>query len=356
MEAKLGIKKLRQYHQITFWIFLTLNLILHIGLFGARNLFNVGNYPGGLEQENFLEYVQSLKSGNFPDDLLHEDTRLFPGLPLLIFLLSFILKSEVGAGLIISLIGLLITFGVVWYFTKQPIFSLWVTVFPPIVLEQTSKISTEALVIALYMLIFFYLSKKKYLFASLLCGYATIVRPISLSLFLALLIFLIKNDERNAVVQCLVAYSISPFFLAFFNIYHWGQSALFYQIPVNMAVGRVAPGFLQWFKDIFRTIAWRQWRILFSGVLYTIFAFFVLIKTLKTKGTFFFKNDDFFVKSWSLLSIIFIFILGPTPFLEELRRYLAVFFPLALLANFHYFYNKKIFFYLSFLMIFWVIF
>lgn len=318
-------------------------LVLH----GILFLFFKNYTSFGIQQENFLEYARALRSGEFLNIISRYDSRLFPGLPFLIFLLSLFTQSEFFSGILIIIISLSLIYFITYHFTQKPIYSIWLTLFPPIVFEQTSKISTEIVVIAFWMLVYYFFTKKEYLGSSLISGYAAIIRPISFCAVLPLFLYLFKTKRKKEAAGSLVIFLIFPLLLVLFNFYHWG--VVFHQGAIYRAIDRPTLGLIQWLLDIRRTISWGQWRILLSGLVYSCFAFFLVLKTLKTKKDFLVKDDNFFIKTWAVLTMIFIFLIGPTPFLEYLSRFLTVFFPLILLVNYNYFYSFKTLFYLSFL-------
>ncbi len=342
---------MRKNLSICFFYF-AIALLLHCLLFLAKNPHGLNIGTDSLEQENFLVYTNALESGSFPNTLTYADNRLLPGLPILIFLLNPVIHNLPFSGLIISALCLFIIFFVTYRLTKNPIFSLWITLFPPIIFEQTSKISTETLIIALFMLIYLCFHKRKYFLASLLSGYATIVRPVSLCIFLGLLAFLLKEKKEKLAIKSSLIYLIFPGLLFIFNFSFFTKSwlAIFYQLDVYHTIYSFNLGPLQIFLDIFRAIDWKQWRILISGISYSLFSFFLFFKIMKNKGAFLLKNDEVFIKTWSILTMVFVFSIVPAPFLEELRRYLAVFFPLGLLAGYKYVYKHKRIFYASFLL------
>ena len=152
---------MRKNLAICFFYF-AIAFLLHCLLFLAKNSQGLNMGTDSLEQENFFVYTSALESGSFPNTLTYADSRLFPGLPILISLLNSVVHNLPFSGLIISALCLFIIFFVTFRLTENPVFSLWITLFPPIIYEQTSKISTETLAIALFMLIYLCFHKKKY--------------------------------------------------------------------------------------------------------------------------------------------------------------------------------------------------
>ena len=307
-------------------------ILTHAGLFIYKNILRPGVWSDALQQDNYLGYVLALKSGHFSQFLSYDNSRLFPGLPFLMLVGGLI------TGLLLTLISLLVIYKVSLSLTKNSWYSLILTLFPPVVFEQTSKISTEAVTIALILSAYWLAGRKKYYLMSALLGYATLVRPISGCLFLAALFFM---KSWKTKIKSAILYFVFPIMLLIFNVYHWGWSASFHQLQVYQTIGRSNLVVYQLAADIVRTVDWRQWRILFSGLIYVFGYVWLLVKTLRLK-------HNQLVKTWAILTTIFIFSLGPTPVLEEIRRFMAIFFPLALLVNYQYLSRKKLFFYGAF--------
>jgi hypothetical protein len=284
--------------------------------------------------------VGSLKSGNFPNGLNYGYTRFFPGLPFVILLTSYITGNIAAAGLILPFLSLVLIYFISYYFTKDSFYSFWITIFPPIVYEQTAKISTEALLIALFLLIYLLFVKKKYLSASLLAGFATVVRPVALFIYLPIFFQIIKKKEAEKLIKSIILFAIFPILFVIFNITYFGD--VFYQIRANAQVGEASFSFLQMFFDVWLNIIKGGWRIIISGLAYIAFSFFLLYIIFKNKSDFLSKRDGLFIKLWTIGIFIFIFSVGPLQFLSEARRFLAVFFPLSLLVNYKFFSKKSI--------------
>ena len=241
-------------------------LLVHGCLFVFKNYLYPERWSDALQQENYLVYAKVLTSEDLVSSLSYADSRLFPGLVFLIKLFDIFLNNQVLAGLMITIVGLIVIYKIAIYFTNNVLYAVWLTLFPPIVFEQTSKISTEVVVMALLVLAYWLVSKKNYLWASLGLSLATVVRPISGCMFLALLIYLRGNNRRR--LKAFLVYLFFPLLLLFFNIYHWGLASGLHQLEVYRVVGRATIGIYQLIKDVFRAIDWGQWRILISGLAY----------------------------------------------------------------------------------------
>jgi hypothetical protein len=316
-------------------VFLLITLIFHLLLFSVKNYYHPLSRPDALEQENFLTYVKSLKSGDFPNDLDYGDTRFFPGLPFLILTASYLIGDPAVSGLIISLSCLVLVFVLANKLTKNSFYAFWITIFPPIVFEQLSKISTEAVIVALSLLIYILFTKKKYLYAGLLAGFATIIKPVCFFLYLPIFVILWRKKEVELMLQSLFSFLIFPIILAIFNISFFGS--ILYQIRANSVLGEASFSFFQIFADILLNVVKGEWRIILSGLIYIIFSVFLLFKIIQKRSDFLYEGDNLFIKLWAIGTMLFIYSVGPLQFLAEVRRFLVVFFPLAVIVNYRYF-------------------
>lgn len=289
-----------------------------------------------------MGYAEALAQPQFPNNLTAWDTRLFPGLPFLIFLLNFVTSNSIISGCLVTLTCLSLIFWIAYLFCKNPLYSFWLTLFPPIILEQTSKVSTESVLIAVLFMAYYYFNKKKFILVSLILGFAFIVRPVALCFFIPVIYILLKQKNYKKILLSLLCFSLFPILLFIFNFHFWPQDFLFRQFLSYPKVVTNNWVIIQVISDLRRTLDWHQYRIFISGSLYLLFSFYLFIIMV--------KNKNLLLKIWSILTFLFIFSLGPIPVLEDTRRYLAVFFPLTLLANYPLFLKNKLFFYASFLL------
>ncbi|OGG19098.1 hypothetical protein A3D78_04445 [Candidatus Gottesmanbacteria bacterium RIFCSPHIGHO2_02_FULL_39_14] len=301
------------------YFYLLLTILLHGCLFFYK-YYQTAN----IQQDNYVGYAKAFKTESFISNISEDDSRLFPGLPLLIYIFNFLTGSENTAGLFLSFLSLLTIFLFSVHFTKNTFYAFWITVFPPIIFEQTSKISTEAITIALFIISYYLIINKKYRFSALLLGFASIVRLISISMFIGLLILLFRRKKYILLVQSSVFYMLFPLFMLVFNFFHWGWGGIFRQITMNQIVGRGTLTPVQLINDILRTISWKQPQILISGMVNIILFFSVFYSCIRYKNDFLNSGDQLLVKVWAILSLILVFSIGPTPFLEEASRYLIV--------------------------------
>ena len=315
------------------YFYLTLVLITHVALFVFKNNTQFVKEIDSLQQENFTAYVDSLRSGSFPEGLNFIDTRLFPGLPFSIFTVDLIINNSYASALLVLLLSLILTYLSCVYLTKNPFFSFWITIFPPIVYEQTSKISTESLLISLSLFSLALISKGKYYLVSLILSFASIVRLIALFIFLGFTFYLFRIGQKNNIFKYSLVFLIFALLLIAFNLKFFNEGIL-YQIKANSAIGNVNIGVLQVFKDIWEEFTKRNFRELFVGLFYVTFSLFIYIKTIFHKGDFMFKNDRSLILMTVTGMMFFVYLAGPSEFLTQVRRFLSVIFPLVFVANY----------------------
>lgn len=282
------------------------------------------------QQDNYVDYAVALKKGilgtwQFPQD----DTRLFPGYPIFIFLLVPILKSEITAGLAISLAASILAIYLFWLLTKNSIATAIFAFFPPVWVMQGTKVATEPITAFLLLAAIILYQQRLFLLAGLVLGLAADIRLISLCLLAALLIQAYLKNKREAILPLLSGFIPAFSLLFLFNYFIFGAAGIFQQFIIYPPAGRAAFGGIQIIQDVFRTLDWGQYRILLSGLFYlfmNLLALFQLYKYRKTSPLF----QIFFY--WMFFSLLFIFTFGPTPLLEEFRRFAVPFTPALILG------------------------
>lgn len=322
-----------------FWYFFVLTILVHLALFIYKNYFVIFPRANSLQQEQFVTYVTPMARGVFPNGVPWAFTANFPGLPFLIWAVNLIVRNIWISGYLITIVSLVVTYLLTTKLTKNPFWGFLVTIFPPIVFELTSKISTETVAIAISILVYWLLSKKKYLWIAFLSGYGVILRPIMICPFIAVLIIQLGHQKAWEIIKQLALFSIFPLVMVIFNLHYWRDPL--YQFVIHVEGGRAVPVVIQLVKDVFRAIKIGEIKILYSGLSYVIFSVWLLWLTLQNKKDYLFKGDRLFVIIATVLTFVFNYSIGPIPILEEIRRYLAVFFPLILIVNYRYFLTKK---------------
>lgn len=292
-----------------------------------------------IQQDNYADYAFSLKNKLLKGLEISKEnpnTRLFPGYPILILLVNPIFKSEVTAGLAISLFSSVMSIYFFWLLTKNLTATGIFSFFPPIWVIQSTKVSSEPLVVLLLLSSILLYRCRFFFFSGIVLGFASDVRLISICLLAALIIHLVLDRKGKDIISLIAGFVLLFSLLMFFNYLIFGLSELFQQFAANLTFGRATFGGLQLLKDVFRAIDWGQYRILISGIFYLLINFFALFQLFKHKKISGLYQISFF---WMLFSLIFIFLLSPTPLLEEFSRYSVPFVP-ALILGFFTFSNK----------------
>jgi len=275
-----------------------------------------------IQQDNYATYAQALKSGTVHN--LAYDSRLFPGYPLLIFILSPFVGSEIKAGLVISIISAILALYILWLLTKNFFLVGLFSFFPPIWVIQATKVSTEPLTVLLLLVSIFLFLKKKYFFAGSILGLCFNVRIIAVALYFTYLLWSYKFHDLNVFFRITLSFIIFSSSLFIFNFFIFGSDKIFYQFNIYPLHGRGTVGATQIIQDIFRSLDWKQYRIFFSGIFYLSIS---LISAYNLYRRRFLSKVYWLFSYWSIFSLIFIFSYGPTPLLEEFSRYIVPFSP-----------------------------
>ncbi len=303
-----------------FWLGLGLVIVIHGGLFW----FKQGQDFLWFQQDDYLGYARQLISG---EEI--KQSWLFPGLPMLLVLGKGLVGNLETAAIMIAGLSLVGIYGLSFLLVGDWWFAVGVTVFPPMVFEQTSKLSTASLVMLAWLAAYYLYSQGRFRWASLVTALAALVRPVAGCLGLAMLVqFWRQKRFRELGVNGLIL-SLGWLILWWFNLRVFDQD-LGYQLKMYQGVGRVTVGVVQLGKDVVRAIDWGYWRILASGLVYLVLSVGLVVEIWKSKA-------GVMIKWWAGLVLAFVLILGPVPMLEEYRRYISVLFPLGLVLMYERF-------------------
>jgi hypothetical protein len=287
------------------WFLIT----LVIAVFMAFIRFN----SGVVQQDNYIGYAKL-----FPDSvnkISFFDSRLFPGLPFIIYLLNFLTRDFFISGYVITFLSLIASYFLLFKITKSKL-SFLPLIIPPIMLNLATLINTELPFIFLMLLAYWFLKKEKLSLAFLIIGLSIWFRLVGLGvLFGVFVYFLIKRNLKDFLLN-LPYFLIPVVALLIYNVHFFGSNNLFYQLTTygELHPGRINIGLFQLFSDLARAVRWHWYRIFFSGLIYTIFFAFCWIKSIKLKS----------LEFWIITGIyIFTLSLNFVPFLENIGRYLA---------------------------------
>jgi Gpi18-like mannosyltransferase len=281
----------------------------------------------GYQQDNYPSYTDALRLGilNTPHFPLY-DRRLFPGYPLLIYLVNFLSHSSINSGIFISLAASLASVYFFWLITRNLALTAIFSVFPPVWINQSTKVSTEPLTVMLLLAGLWLYFRHRFAWSGILIGLAFIVRPISICLLAALAMHCFS--QRSSSRMLLAGFVLSAAILPIYNYFIFNHS-LFIQLFITPELGRTSFGALQIIQDWFRAITWKQYRILISG------SFYVFLNLIAATLLFLSRRlSDLFMVCflWMIFSLIYIFSASPTPLLEEFSRFSTPFIPAMLIG------------------------
>ncbi|AKM79024.1 MAG: hypothetical protein UX85_C0003G0181 [Candidatus Beckwithbacteria bacterium GW2011_GWB1_47_15] len=298
-----------------FWWGLGLVLILHGVMFWVKQSQN----PLWYQQDNYVGYARGLIEGGGIDQ-----PWLFPGLAMLIAAAAKAVGSVVVAATGVAAISLAAIYALAYLMTYDWLFAAMISLFPPIVFEQTSKVSTTGLVVAGWLGAYYLYSKRRGYWASLVTVLSALVRPVAVILGVAWLIDLgTKGKYKEALINGLIL-GLFPMGLWLFNRQVFGEG-VFYQAKMYQTLGPVRVGIVQFGRDILRAVDWGYWRILASGLTYLGLSLVLVGMIIKSRA-------EVLIKWWAGLTLVYVLAVGPEPLLEEFRRYIAVLFPLGLVV------------------------
>jgi len=260
------------------------------------------------QQDNYLGYAR----GFYPD----EDSRLFPGYPLVLRITGSSIMAGVAVNGFFALISILLFYRI----TQNLFLTFAFAVFPPIWVEQSVKVATEPMATCMLLAAFYLLQKKRTFTAGLISGLAVPVRLIALAFGAA---GLATTRSRSF----LAGFALGAATLPIFNFFRFGPTGILHQFTKNPEVGGAggtAIGFWQIGQDLIRALDWGQYRIVASGSFYLVLSVLGLLGLIKTRHTGLTEKLAFFTLVFGFL---FIFSLGPIPLLEEYSRFLVPLLP-----------------------------
>lgn len=299
-----------------FWIIIILATVL-VRVFFACHLLEKQDIS--IQQDNYASYAVSLKTGNV-SALSEEDKELFPGYPIIILGVSEIIENEIYTGIIINIAASVAVTGLFWMVYKSKIPVMLSVFFPPVWVKLGGKVATEPLFAVLALVSINLFIKKKYFWAGLLSGWLFTIRPIGLMLVLT---FLILGKRR----QIMKGFVIPVLLLIIFNNLFFGDGLQ--QFFHFERYGGLRPGFIQLWRDLYRTLDWKQYRIFWSGLFYigiNLVALFSLWQ--KREQTLLIR----LLGLWMVMSLIFILTFSPVTLIDDFGRYSIAVLPAQLIG------------------------
>jgi hypothetical protein len=309
------------------WFFISLILAIIVAF--------IRFHRGIIQQDNYLDYARV-----FPDifKLSFSDTRLFPGLPLLILFINFFVNNLTISGYLVTFMSFTGSYLLLYKMTGSRLSFLFL-VFPPILFNLTSLVDTEMPFIFLLLLGVYFLRKNKAFLSFFILGISLWFRLAALGILFGLFLFLLTSKSIRRFFINLPYFLIPALTLFIYDVHFFGPTNFFYQfffLRNLIASGTMSIGILQLGSDLVRSFQWHWYRIFFSGFFYVVFysAFYIMsFKKLKEHALEFWLLTGFYS-----FTLIYSFV----PFLEGLGRYLAPTIPIFWLIFHSKFKDSKI--------------
>jgi len=272
---------------------------------------------GVFQQDNYLDYAKTLPTRLV--GLSYYDSRLFPGLPILILIGKFFTGNFLLAGYLIVILAFLGSYIILYRLTKTP-YCVLALIFPPVMLNQATIIASEYLTILFLLLGIYVLKEKHYRLFFALCGFSFWFRPIGAAPVLGAAFYFYKKSELKLFLPNFIFLLPGVILFFLYNAGLFGLNDIFHPFVAYTAKASLQPTFplIQLFKDIPEAFRPGSYRIFFSGLTY-LFLFITLL--LSARGT-------SLVFAIALALTIYVFSFGYNPFLSNLGRYLVPIFPL----------------------------
>lgn len=316
---------------------MTINKVLTIilGLSILLRLLLIINYSQiphfEFHQEGYTNYIEALKKGSINTPAFgNYETRLFPGYILIILPFTFLFGNVDAIGVVLNLFLFTISFILIWKIFRNVFINFLFAFFPPIWIMQIIKASSEPLTVTLLLTSIYLFIKKYYFSVGLVLGLAFSVRTITFCLLLGIVAVLFFEKKVQEIAKLLIGFLATAILLILYNYLVFGTDHLFMQFTnLDQNLNGATIGFIQIFKDILRTVDWKEYKILFSGIFYLIINFASLLIIYK------FRNKSEITKIcfyWVLFSIIFILTVSPHSLIENFGRYSIPFLPAVCVA------------------------
>lgn len=273
---------------------------------------------GAVQQDNYVGYSQALPGSI--NNISFFDSRLLPGLPILIYLTTFFVRNFHLAGYLITFLSFAGSYFLLYKITNSKL-SILPLVFPPILLNLASLIDTEFPFIFLVLLGYLLIKREKLAWAFVVIGLSVWFRLAALAVIFGIFIYFLIEKDLKRFITYLPYFLIPVAILMIYNVHFFGPKNLFYQLftyealhPSRMSIGAVQLG-----ADLIRAFRWGWYRILLSGLAYVVLFTVLWLKSVKIKG----------LPFWMITGIyVFTLTVNLVPFLENLGRYLAPTIPL----------------------------
>jgi hypothetical protein len=287
------------------WLVISLFLIVSLAIFRYNS--------GIVQQDNYLAYARILPTS--VGSISFFESRLLPGLPVLIYLVRQIVQNYYLAGYVVTVASFIGSYFLLYKITGSKL-SVLPLVFPPILLNLATLIDTEFPFIFLMLLGVYFLKKNKFPWAFLIIGISVWFRLAGMAVIFGIFVYFLIRKELGKFLKYTPYFLVPVVLLLLFNTHFFGSRNLFYQIFTyeKLHPGRISIGFIQLGSDLLRAFRWGWYRILFSGLAYIALFTILWVKSVKIRH----------LEFWTITGIyIFTLLVNLVPFLENLGRYLA---------------------------------
>lgn len=304
-------------------------LILFLILFVFLAFFRFNR--GIVQQDNYVGYAQTIPNIS---QISFFDSRLLPGLPLLIYLIEHFTRNYFLAGYVVTFFSFVGSYYLLYKITGSKL-SVLPLIFPPILLNLAVLIDTEYPFIFLAILGYYLIKKKNYPLAFLFFGLSVWFRIAGIALIFGVFIYFLVQKEFKKFLIYTPYFLIPILFLVIYNVHFFGAKNMFYQLSTyeTLHPGRISIGVVQLGQDLIRAVRWHWYRIFVSGLFYIVFFVILWIKSINLKS----------LEFWIITSLyIFTLVVNLVPFLENLGRYLAPAVPFFWIAMHQKFTNEKL--------------
>jgi hypothetical protein len=287
---------------------------------------------GVIQQDNYVDYARMIPGSI--NKVSFFDSRLMPGLPILIYLITFVVKNHYLAGYIVTLLSFTGSYFLLYKITNSKL-SILPLIFPPVLLNLASLIDTEFPFIFLILLGYLLIKRKKLAWAFLVVGLSVWFRLAGVAVIFGVFVYLLIQKDLKKFFTYLPYFLIPVVVLMIYNVHFFGTRNPFYQLFTYEVLhpGRISIGVIQLGQDLIRAFRWGWYRIIFSGFVHIVLFAVLWLKSIKVRS----------LEFWIITGIyIFTLTVNLVPFLENLGRYLCPTIPIYWIMFYSKFRSSKI--------------
>lgn len=198
-------------------------IVSRVVLIAGTLWWNAVSLPQYVSMHDGREYlVYSTRIDEFGlANLPHETTRLFPGYPVAISVVGRIVGKAL-ASVTVSILGALLAVMIFHALFRDFWLSAYFAVFTPSWLLYSSLAMSEGLFLGCSLLGLYLFHQNRDIQAALVLGFATVVRPVGVLLFLAIAVAMFMERDFRALVRFGIAFLVIPLVWAFISKLTWG--------------------------------------------------------------------------------------------------------------------------------------